>query len=94
MFGYVRPSLARLEEEDRRRFAAVYCGLCRTLDRLYGLAARFILNYDFTFLAVLLSQPEAGEILCRPCIAHHTSPFAPGTISRGMPLWKRRRIAV
>jgi hypothetical protein len=70
MFGYVRPSLARLEEEDRRRFAAVYCGLCRTLDRLYGLAARFILNYDFTFLAVLLSQPEAGEILCRPCIAH------------------------
>ena len=70
MFGYVRPSLGRLGEEDRQRFAAVYCGLCRTLDRLYGTAARFILNYDFTFLAVLLSPPEAGTALRRPCIAH------------------------
>ena len=31
MFGYVRPSLPRLTEEDKGRFRAVYCGLCRTL---------------------------------------------------------------
>lgn len=80
MFGYVRPSLARLGEEDRERFAAVYCGLCRTLDRLYGTAARFILNYDFAFLAVLLSAPEPGEMPSRPCIAHpfRARPYFPG----------------
>ena len=70
MFGYVRPSQSRLSEADKQRFGAVYCGLCRTLGERYGLAARFILNYDFTFLAVLLSEPEEPERLHRGCIAH------------------------
>ena len=73
MFGYVRPSLARLAEEDRERFQAVYCGLCHTLGRRYGPAARMILNYDFTFLAVLLWQGEEQETLRRRCVAHPLS---------------------
>lgn len=39
----------------------MYCGLCRTLGRRYGQAARFILNYDFTYLAILLSSHDDGE---------------------------------
>lgn len=71
MFGYVRPSLARLTEEDKQRFGAAYCGLCRTLGERYGQAARFILNYDFTFLAILLWPAGAeDDILRRGCIAH------------------------
>ena len=70
MFGYVRPSLARLTEEDKARFGGAYCGLCRTLGHRYGQAARMILNYDFTFLAILLWPPEEGEPLRRNCIAH------------------------
>ena len=38
------------------RFRRMYCGLCHTLSRRYGQAARFILNYDFTYLAILLSD--------------------------------------
>ena len=71
MFGYVRPSLARLTEEDKARFSAAYCGLCRVLGERYGQAARFILNYDFTFLAILLGPGGAEEeVLRRGCIAH------------------------
>lgn len=70
MFGYVRPSLTRLREEDRDRFRAVYCGLCHTLGRRYGPAARMILNYDFTFLAVLLWREDGPEVLHRRCAAH------------------------
>lgn len=70
MFGYVRPSLRRLAEEDRARFAAAYCGLCRVLGERYGQAARFILNYDFAFLAILLWPGEPPEALRRGCIAH------------------------
>lgn len=74
MFGYVRPSIARLEEADKRRFGAVYCGLCRTLGDRYGQAARFILNYDFTFLAILLwPDGEDPSVLRRSCIAHPLS---------------------
>lgn len=69
MFGYVRPSAGRLSEEEMRRFGAAYCGLCRALGDRYGLAARFILNYDFTFLAVLLWEEEE-EAIHRRCIAH------------------------
>lgn len=70
MFGYVRPSLARLSEEDKARFSGVYCGLCRVLGERYGQAARMILNYDFTFLAILLWPGEPPEPLRRSCVAH------------------------
>lgn len=70
MFGYVRPAPARLSEEDKRRFGAAYCGLCRTLGERYGTAARFILNYDFAFLSILLWPEETPEICRRGCIAH------------------------
>ena len=61
MFGYVRPSVRDLPEEELDRFRTMYCGLCHTLSRRYGQAARFILNYDFTYLAILLSDGTAGE---------------------------------
>lgn len=71
MFGYVRPAMERLTEADKARFHAAYCGLCRTLGERYGQAARMILNYDLTFLAILL-WPEGAEpeALHRRCAAH------------------------
>lgn len=70
MFGYVRPSDDHLTAEDKQRFQAAYCGLCRSLGRRYGLAARMILNYDLAFLAMLLSrEPECPTAHCR-CPAH------------------------
>lgn len=70
MFGYVRPSDGHLTAEDKQRFQAAYCGLCRSLGRRYGLAARMILNYDLAFLAMLLSrEPECPTAHCR-CPAH------------------------
>lgn len=70
MFGYVRPSQNRLSAHDEELFESVYCGLCHELGRKYGFSARFVLNFDFTFLAILLS--EAGEPECTSCrcIAH------------------------
>ncbi len=70
MFGYVRPSLGRLSQEDTARFSAMYCGLCRALGRRCGKAASLILNYDFTFLAVLLAEGEAEDSLHGRCIVH------------------------
>lgn len=73
MFGYVRPSPAKLSEEDKARFGAAYCGLCRALGERYGQAARMILNYDFTFLAILLWPEEAPPAARRGCVAHPVS---------------------
>ena len=69
MFGYVRPSDDRLSAQDREVFHAAYCGLCHTLGQRYGLAGRMILNYDLTFLAMVLSE-GAGETCGRRCAVH------------------------
>jgi len=69
MFGYVRPP-QDLPEEELRRFGRAYCGLCHTLGQRYGTAARFILNYDFTFLSILLSEKEEGPVRHGRCAAH------------------------
>ena len=69
MFGYVRPPLEDLPPEETERFRQAYCGLCHTLAKRHGLAARFILNYDFTFLAILLSQRETAPTACARCPA-------------------------
>lgn len=70
MFGYVLPSERRLSEADRTRFRAVYCGLCHTLGKRYGTIARFLLNYDFTILAILLSDGKEFDCKTRRCIVH------------------------
>ena len=69
MFGYVRPSDRRLSEQEREAFRAAYCGLCHALGKRYGLAGRMILNYDLTFLAMVLSD-GAGRAECRRCAIH------------------------
>lgn len=69
MFGYVRPPLDQLPLEEQERFRRAYCGLCHTLRRRCGLPARFVLNYDFTFLAILLSGGEEPETRCARCVA-------------------------
>ena len=70
MFGYVRPSVDRLSEAEQQRFQAAYCGLCHTLHRRYGLAARMILNYDLTFLALLLETEPVFGGCCKRCFVH------------------------
>ncbi len=70
MFGYIRPERGELKIKEYELFRGVYCGLCHALGRRCGFAARFTVNYDFTFLALLTSR--AGQTCtCRKrCIAN------------------------
>lgn len=65
MFGYVRPFRPELKCKDYDLYKATYCGLCRCLRRRYGLIAPMFLNFDFTFLALLLWEPEESFTPCR-----------------------------
>ena len=69
MFGYLTANTALLTEEQLARYKAVYCGLCHTLRKRHGSGAGLTLNYDMTFLILLLNslyEPEeaAGEERC------------------------------
>lgn len=72
MFGYITADPRLLTEEQRTRYSACYCGLCRRLGRECSAVSRLTLTYDMTFLVLLLSslyEPEetAG---CGRCAAH------------------------
>ncbi len=71
MFGYVRPFTPELKVRELEDYKAVYCGLCRTMGKRHGFLARFMLNYDFTFLVMLLAHDVAPckTTQCR-CPAH------------------------
>lgn len=62
-----------LKCKDFDRYRATYCGLCRTMRKRCGLLAPLVLNFDFTFLALLLA-PKQGEELTR-CHRCHVPPF-------------------
>ena len=71
MFGYVKPDKPELKIKDYETYKAIYCSLCRTLGKEYGLLARFLLTYDAAFYAllkksVLQSKPDcASKGVCR-----------------------------
>ncbi len=46
-------------------FRAAYCGLCWALKERYGAIARYIINYDLTFLAMLLSESDCEPEICK-----------------------------
>ena len=95
MFGYVLPSRDRLDERERERFRAVYCGLCHTLRERYGFAASLLLNYDFTLLAILLSSGDEESCTVRRCAVHpckgcRASTRRCGCISKRSRRWRMR----
>lgn len=72
MFGYILANASALSEEQLQRYRGCYCGLCRALRERHGGLSRLTLNFDMTFLVMLLSsmyEPEeaSGE---KRCLAH------------------------
>ncbi len=72
MFGYVIPHKCELKIKDYELYRAYYCGVCKAIDKYYGVVSRFTLNYDITFLAVMLLaiSDEKLDIKEERCIAH------------------------
>ncbi|MDD5866772.1 DUF5685 family protein [Lachnospiraceae bacterium YH-ros2228] len=55
MFGYVNANKKSLAEKDQKTYQSYYCGLCQKLKEIAGSKGQVLLNYDLTFLALLLS---------------------------------------
>lgn len=69
MFGYIIIDSSSLNEEQICRYRAHYCGLCRTIGQQFGNINRITLNYDLSFLSILLSSlyepdQENGVSIC------------------------------
>ena len=62
MFGYVTPLKGELKVKEYELFRAYYCGVCNSIKRDFGNIPRMTLNYDMTFLAILLDSLNKNKI--------------------------------
>ena len=72
MFGYVMANLKELEKPQRKRYAAVYCGICRGIRNQCSQLCRMALSYDMAFLSLLLMslyEPEETSG-AHACVLH------------------------
>lgn len=72
MFGYVTPLKPELKIREYNQFKSYYCGVCLGIKNLYGNIPRMSLNYDMTFLALLLDglMDENLDLKLKRCMAH------------------------
>ena len=74
MFGYVKINKMDLTFREYEHYRGYYCGLCKCLKDNHGEISRLSLNYDITFLALILSaiyRPKSN-VIEEGCI---TNPF-------------------
>ena len=53
MFGYIKPDIGDLKVRQLELYRSVYCGICETGGKTVSRLTRFMLSYDFVFLAIL-----------------------------------------
>ena len=72
MFGYVLVNKPELKIREFENYRSYYCGLCHQLKEEYGTFGRMMLNYDMTFLIMLLSDlyDAEDEVKCSRCVVH------------------------
>jgi hypothetical protein len=74
LFGYVTPLKAEMKVKDFARFKCYYCGLCCHIKKDFGNIPRMSLNYDMTFLGLLLDglNPDELKVSSHRCSLHPT----------------------
>ena len=72
MFGYVKTDFPNLYVKDTVLYKAMYCGLCKGIGRACGQKGRFLLNYDLTFLSVLMHNILGVDVKIenQKCVIH------------------------
>lgn len=72
MLGYVVPDKPELKIREYELYSGYYCGICKSVKLRYGQIPRMVLNYDFVFLALVLSalRPSTEKIKQERCPIH------------------------
>lgn len=72
MFGYVQIDKMELKVREYMTYKGYYCGLCMALKKDYGQISRLTLNYDMTYLILILTSLYEPDNQCsqKRCIAH------------------------
>lgn len=69
MFGYVKINKPEMKVKEYEAYRGLYCSLCRSLGKNFGVLSRLTLSYDITFLLLVrlslgLMVPEFRKVRC------------------------------
>ena len=53
MFGYVKVNKPEMKVKEYEAYRGLYCSLCRSLGKHFGVLSRLTLSYDITFLLLM-----------------------------------------
>ena len=56
------PEKSELKVKEYEMFKAFYCGICKSMAKRIGNLPRITLNYDSTFLALILASLSSDEL--------------------------------
>lgn len=72
MFGYIRINKFDLTFREFEHYKSMYCGICKYIKRNYGEIPRLSLNYDITFLQLVLTSiyNPKGRVFYERCIVN------------------------
>lgn len=72
MFGYVLINKPDMTFKEYDVYHGFYCGLCHALEKQFGLSSCLTLNYEMTFLALLLSGLYEPDTVTKKhsCLVH------------------------
>lgn len=61
MFGYIVANKPELKVKELEVYQGYYCGICHALKQRHGQLSRLSLNFDLTFVALLLSSLDLKD---------------------------------
>lgn len=69
MFGYIKINKPEMKVKEYEAYRGLYCSLCRSLGKNFGILSRLTLSYDITFLLLVrlslsLTVPEFKKGRC------------------------------
>ena len=73
MFGYVKVNKPEMKVKEYEAYRGLYCSLCKSLGKHFGVLPRLTLSYDITFLLLM----RLSFTLCTPEFKSGRCPFNP-----------------
>lgn len=72
MFGYIRPLTAELRVKEYAYYRAVYCGVCKSMEKNVSPLLSMTLRYDFVLLVMvrMLLEQTTSEMRQMRCLAN------------------------
>ncbi len=62
MFGYVRVNKPEMKVKEYEAYRGIYCSLCKSMRKNYGILSALTLSYDLTFFALSLISLKGKKL--------------------------------